>query len=106
MKTTRSRVVLWALLLCLAALTPAPARARETNAQRMARGLPPLPPRGMARHSRAHTTTMGSSTVPLPSPSKQPPGSYRRNMKKNSQMDDVVASAAAESTSGAAGTHF
>ncbi|KAJ7071339.1 hypothetical protein C8F01DRAFT_1226355 [Mycena amicta] len=64
--------LLWWLLLC--GLVPAMVLARETNGQRMARGLPPFPPRCMP--TRTSTPPPGaplhqvSTAAPSPSPSR------------------------------------
>ncbi|KAJ7291543.1 hypothetical protein C8J57DRAFT_1211985 [Mycena rebaudengoi] len=54
-----------ALLFLVAGNAGVIAAARETNGQRMANGLPPLPPRWMATRTHGYTTT---SRRPSPSP--------------------------------------
>ncbi|KAJ7506988.1 hypothetical protein B0H11DRAFT_188095 [Mycena galericulata] len=53
------------LLFLFAVTSSATAAARETNGERMAKGLPPLPPRWMPTRTRIYDTT----NPPSPSPS-------------------------------------
>ncbi|KAJ7768318.1 hypothetical protein B0H16DRAFT_1686469 [Mycena metata] len=65
--TTMTRLLAAGLLFFALTSFPAGAAVRETNAERMAKGLPPLPPRWMPTRTQ---TARGAAPSPSPSSSK------------------------------------
>ncbi|KAJ7678208.1 hypothetical protein DFH06DRAFT_1121712 [Mycena polygramma] len=92
---TRARLLAVLLLFLFTTSFAAGAAVRETNGNRMAKGLPPLPPRWMSTRTRILAGDMGLKFKSLKPPSRVHPQAYLRRTAMSSVAPEMLRYAAA-----------